>query len=109
MRRQHYVVSLQSGKVIAGPDGNPLDDDGVKLAAQDRMLKIMEFRAKLKGHFAATKSRVEVVSVDDFAESDLAHPGPAPEYLRQSPGPGIPVRDGRGPGEAAPPPGNRSN
>jgi lysophospholipase L1-like esterase len=49
--------------------------------------------------------------VDDFAEIDLAHPGPAPEYLKQSPGPGIPVRGGRGPGDAAPvlPPTGRGN
>jgi hypothetical protein len=47
--------------------------------------------------------------VDDFAEIDLAHPGPAPEYIRQSPGPGVPVRGGRGPGAVATPPGQRGN
>jgi hypothetical protein len=69
MSRQHYVVSLQSGKIINGPDGNPLDDDGVKLAATDRLVKVMEYRAKLEGYFAPTKNRIEVVAFDEFAES----------------------------------------
>jgi lysophospholipase L1-like esterase len=47
--------------------------------------------------------------VDDFAEIDLAHPGPAPAYLQQSPGPGIPVRGGRGDAAPVPPPTNRGN
>jgi lysophospholipase L1-like esterase len=47
--------------------------------------------------------------VDDFAEIDLAHPGPAPEYIRQSPGPDVPVRGGRGPGAVATPPGQRGH
>jgi lysophospholipase L1-like esterase len=47
--------------------------------------------------------------IDDFAEIDLAHPEPPPEYLRQSPGPGVPVRSGRGTGDAATPPGNHGN
>ena len=38
--------------------------------------------------------------VDDFAEIDLAHPGPPPEYLQQSPGPGVPRRGPRGEGTA---------
>jgi hypothetical protein len=38
--------------------------------------------------------------VDDFAEIDLAHPEPPPEYLQQSPGPGVPRRGPRGEGTA---------
>lgn len=33
--------------------------------------------------------------VDDYQEMDPAHPEPAPEYLRQSPGPGGPLRGPR--------------
>ncbi len=33
--------------------------------------------------------------VDDFKEMDPAHPEPAPEYLQQSPGPGVPRRGPR--------------
>jgi lysophospholipase L1-like esterase len=47
--------------------------------------------------------------VDDFAEIDLAHPGPAPAYLQQSPGPGVPVRGGRGDAAPVPPPTGRGN
>ncbi len=45
---------------------------------------------------------------DDFTDMDPAHPGPPPDYLKQSPGPGVPVRGGRGastsstPGSKAP-------
>ena len=35
--------------------------------------------------------------VDDFKEMDPAHPEPPPEYLRQSPGIGVPVRGPRPP------------
>jgi hypothetical protein len=33
--------------------------------------------------------------VDDFKEMDPAHPEPPPEYLQQSPGPGVPRRGSR--------------
>ena len=41
--------------------------------------------------------------VDDFAEIDLAHPEPPPDYLRQSPGPGVPIRNARPPAPAPEP------
>ncbi len=40
--------------------------------------------------------------VDDFKPMDPAHPEPPAEYLRQSPGPGVPTRGARGPAPAAP-------
>jgi lysophospholipase L1-like esterase len=50
--------------------------------------------------------------VDDFKEMDPAHPEPRPEYLSQSPGPGVPPRGPRGAGNpapaATPPPGTKA-
>ena len=42
--------------------------------------------------------------VDDFKDMDPAHPEPAPDYLKQSPGPGAPARGNRGGNGAAPAP-----
>ena len=39
--------------------------------------------------------------VEDFKDLDFARPDPAPDYLRQSPGPGVPPRGDRGPREPA--------
>jgi hypothetical protein len=54
-------ITVNNGRVIE-VDGAPLKDDGPTLSAIDRLLKIMERRAKLVGLDSATK--VEVLSVD---------------------------------------------
>jgi uncharacterized small protein (DUF1192 family) len=59
MTSEHITVN--NGRVIE-IDGVPLKDDGPTLSAIDRLLKIMERRAKLVGLDSATK--VEVLSVD---------------------------------------------
>jgi hypothetical protein len=59
MTTEHITVN--NGRVIE-VDGVPLKDDGPTLSAIDRLLKIMERRAKLVGLDSATK--VEVLSVD---------------------------------------------
>ncbi len=61
MTTEHITVS--QGRVVEGPDGLPIKDDGPTLSAIDRLLKIMERRAKLVGLDAASK--VEVISVED--------------------------------------------
>lgn len=56
LRKQHYVVSAASGKVALDPEsGQPLIDDGPKLAAIDRLVKILDRVAKLRGLDAAAK------------------------------------------------------
>lgn len=45
--RRHYVV--QNGKIVDGPDGQPLIDDGPWLAANAQLIKIDEREAKLFG------------------------------------------------------------
>jgi hypothetical protein len=59
MTTEHITVN--NGRVIE-VDGVPLKDDAPTLQAIDRLLKIMERRAKLVGLDSATK--VEVLSVD---------------------------------------------
>lgn len=59
MTTEHITVN--NGRVIE-VDGVPLKDDGPTLSAIDRLLKIMERRAKLLGLDSAAK--VEVLSVD---------------------------------------------
>ena len=59
MTAEHLTVS--HGKVVE-VDGVPLKDDGPVLSAIDRLLKIMERRAKLVGLDAPAK--VEVMSLD---------------------------------------------
>jgi hypothetical protein len=48
IRRRHLVVSA-SGRIALDEDENPVEDDGVLLAAADRLLKIDEREAKLLG------------------------------------------------------------
>jgi regulator of protease activity HflC (stomatin/prohibitin superfamily) len=69
LQRTHATVS--HGKVIKDDDGNPLLDDGPKLAAIDRLVKVRESYRKLLGLDAEQKVNVsgsvryEVVGVDD--------------------------------------------
>jgi hypothetical protein len=50
----HYVVS-NSGKIVLGPDGNPLRDHAAVLAAVNSGLKVLAERAKLLGLHVTTK------------------------------------------------------
>jgi hypothetical protein len=59
LEAEHHVT--QVGRLVRGPDGEPLRDHGPTLAAIDRLLKIMERRAKLVGLDAPVRARVEVV------------------------------------------------
>lgn len=60
LERQHLTIT-QSGKVVT-MDGAPIIDDAPVLAATDRLLRIMERRAKLEGMDAA--ERREVLTLD---------------------------------------------
>lgn len=68
---KHYVVSVQSGKIAHGPDGQPLVDDGPVCHAVDRLLKCDQEEARLRDLYPAAKSRVEVIT-EDAVDAELA-------------------------------------
>jgi len=69
LHAEHLVVA-SSGKVALHPDtGMPLLDDGPKLAALDRLMRLSESRRKLLGLDAPV--RAEVRHVDTF-DADIA-------------------------------------
>lgn len=68
LQRDHVMVS--HGKVIKGDDGKPMLDDGPKLAAIDRLVRVRESYRRLLGLDQPAKVQVsggvryEVVGVD---------------------------------------------
>jgi hypothetical protein len=66
---KHYHVT-QTGAMAKGPDGQPLIDDGPVLQAVDRLEKIDDMEAKLRGLYAAARSRVEVIT-EDAVDAEL--------------------------------------
>lgn len=68
LEANHYLVS-QGRLIFLGP--RPLEDDAPVLAALDRMLKIMERRARLLGLDAPARTRVEVVT-EDAVDAEIA-------------------------------------
>ena len=61
LRARHYVVT-QSGKIVDDPEtGQPLLDDGPVLAAIDRLVKILDRVAKLRG---LDQIKVQVLTID---------------------------------------------
>lgn len=55
LRGEYFVVS-NSGKIVEHPDtGQPLHDEGPKLAAMDRIVKISDRIAKLRGLDSPTR------------------------------------------------------
>lgn len=70
LRTRHYVIN--SGRIVEHPDtGQPLEDDGPVLAAIDRLVKILDRIAKLRGLDAP--QRLEVLTIDaiEAAIADL--------------------------------------
>ena len=61
LRANHYAVS--EGRVVK-LDGAPLTDHKPVLMAIDRLLRIVERRAKLNGHDAPTQSVMTVINED---------------------------------------------
>lgn len=71
LRTRHYVVT-QSGKLVEHPEtGEPLLDDGPVLAAIDRLVKILDRIAKLRGLDAPQKLEVMTIDAIDAAIADL--------------------------------------
>ncbi|MER6350659.1 hypothetical protein ABT186_02085 [Streptomyces sp. NPDC001634] len=70
LRARHYVVT-QSGRIVEDPEtGQPMVDDGPVLAAIDRLIKILDRVAKLRG---LDQIKVEVMTIDaiEAAIADL--------------------------------------
>jgi hypothetical protein len=63
LRTRHILA--QQGKIVCTDDGTPLEDDGPTLAAIDRILKIAERRARMLGHDAPVRAKVEVTDAID--------------------------------------------
>lgn len=57
-----HFVTTQAGKLVTGPDGQPIIDDDPVLRALDRLLKIDDTELRLRDLYPATKSRVEVIT-----------------------------------------------
>ena len=67
---RHYVT-VQSGKIVTGPDGSPLVDDDPVLRALDRLLKVDDMELRLRDLYPAAKSRVVVIT-EDIIDAELA-------------------------------------
>ncbi len=71
LRARHYMVT-QSGKVVEDPEtGQPMVDDGPMLAAIDRLVKILDRIAKLRGLDAPQRLEVMTIDAIDAAIADL--------------------------------------
>lgn len=64
LRRKH--ITVQHGKIIRDEDGNVIEDDAPVLQAADRLIRIAERRARLRGLDAPTK-----VEVDDARRAEI--------------------------------------
>lgn len=114
--REHFAYSTGSGKVITDPEtGEKYIDEAPALAAMDRLLKIMDRRAKYLGLDAPTRANVEVTTVDSFdaklrrlvdemAELDEAATGMAPSETGTGGTPGVHGGDQSGSGSNPGPP-----
>lgn len=67
---RHYVTT-QGGKLVTGPDGQPLIDNDPVLRALDRLLKIDDTELRIRDLYPAAKSRVEVIT-EDAVDAEIA-------------------------------------
>lgn len=63
LRARH--ITVQHGKIVRDEDGNPVIDDAPTLNAIDRILKIAERRARLRGLDAPVRTKIEVTDALD--------------------------------------------
>ncbi|MEV5944434.1 hypothetical protein [Streptomyces sp. NPDC051994] len=71
LRARHYVVTA-SGRIVEDPEtGQPLEDDGPVLAAIDRLVKILDRIAKLRGLDAPQRLEVMTIDAIEAAIADL--------------------------------------
>jgi hypothetical protein len=67
---RHYVAT-QTGRIVAGPDGQPLVDSDPNMRALDRLLKVDDMELRLRDLYPAAKSRVEVIT-EDAVDAEMA-------------------------------------
>ncbi len=66
-----FIVT-RDGEIVLHPEtGEPLRDASVFLHASDRLVKIEEHEARLRGLYAPAKSRVEVIT-EDVIDREIA-------------------------------------
>lgn len=66
LARRHYV--LNSGEIVHGPDGNPLQDEGPVLAALAQLQQLEDRQARLEGTYQREKLDIALERrVDDEA------------------------------------------
>jgi hypothetical protein len=71
LRARHYVIT-QSGRIVEDPEtGQPMHDDGPVLAAIDRLVKILDRIAKLRGLDAPQRLEVMTIDAIEAAIADL--------------------------------------
>jgi hypothetical protein len=70
LNSRHYVVS-QGGKLVLGPDGQPLHDGDPVLRALAALLRIEQEENRLRDLYPPQKSRVEVVT-EDVVDAEIA-------------------------------------
>jgi predicted transcriptional regulator len=70
LSRKHYKVG-NNGKVVTGPEGEPLLDDGPRMQALDGLLKVQQRRAKLMGLDAPTVSEFLIYDIERDTQSML--------------------------------------
>lgn len=86
---RHYHVT-QAGRLVDGPDGGYLLDDGPVLQALDRLVKIDDQELRLRGLYPAVKHEVRNIDAVDARLLDLAEqvalgdPGAAQELPSQA-------------------------
>lgn len=83
---KHYVTT-QSGAVVLHPETRqPLVDDAPVLQALDRLVKVDAEECKIRGLYAPTRSRVEVIT-DEAIDEELALLNEALDRLPEDAGP----------------------
>lgn len=70
LNARHYVVS-QGGKLVLGPDGNPLADGDPVLRALNTLIKIEQEENRLRDLYPPLRSRVEVIT-EDMVDGEIA-------------------------------------
>lgn len=68
--KTYYVVS-NTGKLVLGPDGEPLTDEAPRRQARVEIRHLQEEINKLQGNYAPAKARLEIVP-EDVVDREIA-------------------------------------
>lgn len=98
---ERYHVTVQQGRLVLDPDGDPIPDDGPVLAAIDRVLKIQDRRARYLGLDAPVRHEVLTLDAVDAEIARLTRELGGRDVLDARPGQAgaaAPAEDAPGPG-----------